>query len=41
MFLTALWDKEEVELCIVSPEFPAYFLNQGKELPFIKPVATK
>jgi len=22
MFLTALWDKEEVELCIVSPEFP-------------------
>jgi len=21
MFLTALWDKEEVELCIVSPEF--------------------
>jgi len=20
MFLTALWDKEEVELCIVSPE---------------------
>jgi len=21
MFLTALWDKKEVELCIVSPEF--------------------